>query len=491
MSRENPEAGEIQEVTQKAIKGVGWNYLSYGLGKLLSLATVSILAHILTPETFGIVALATVAVNYLSSVRELGLGAALVQLRERVSEASDTVFTINILIGVSLASIAFLIAPPVAQYFEEPLVIPVLRWLGLSFLIKSLGSVHQVHLQRELDFRKKLIPELGNTVLKGIVSIVLALTGYGVWALVFGQLVGATVSVFLLWRVHPWRPKLAIHGDIARGLFKFGTSVLIVDFVSIIEDNFDYLLIGRFFGKTALGIYTNAYRLPEMLAISTLWIMGAVFYPMFSAIQNNQDAMKTNILNTIRYVQYIIAPICLGLSIAADPIIRVFFGEQWIEAIPVLRILALYALVLSIGFHIGDYYKAIGRPDILAKIEVPIFFLRITLLWAGAQHSIVGVAVAHLIAAIIEATVRLIVASRLSKITLGEIFSQLTAFVAGLVLLILSATALYFTRGHTDLLRLLSVVGAGGFGYISILWLLERKNLRYIALSLGLIKSEI
>ena len=490
MSTSKSENKKISEITQKAVQGIGWNYLSFGLGKILSLTTISILAHILTPQTFGVVALATIAVNYLSSLRELGLSAALIQLRDRVREASDTVFTINIIIGITLSIGAFLIAPFVGQYFNEPLVIPILRWLGISFSIMSLGSVHQVQLQKELDFRKKLIPELGNIILKGIVSIILALYGFGVWALVFGQLVGAIANVIFLWRINPWRPKIAIHQDIARGLFKFGSAIMVVDFVSIIEDNFDYLIIGRLFGKTALGIYTNAFRLPEMLAISTLWVTSSVFFPMFSAIQDNTVEIKNSMLHTIRYVLYIISPICLGLSIAADPIIRVFFGDQWIDAIPLLRILALYALMVSIGFHTGDYYKAIGRPDVLVKIEVPVFFLRILLLWIGAQYSLVAIAIAHVAAATIEAIVRLIVAAYMSKITIIEIFSQMTAFLAGAVMLIFSSTTLYLTKDFSSFSRLILVIASGVIGYLPAIWILEKKILREAAFAIGIQKIE-
>ena len=155
--------------------------------------------------------------------------------------------------------------------------------------------------------------------------------------------------------------------------------------VTIWEDSFDYLAIGRIYNSTLLGIYSIAYRLPQMMVINILWVMTAVIFPAFSSIQDDREAMKKLFLSIMRYVEIIVTPICIGLFIAADPIIRVAFGEQWVEAIPVLRALSLYALVISIGYHVGDIYKAVDArysPESNPNIDY-----RTTALWIGAvQH---------------------------------------------------------------------------------------------------------
>src|SRR3990172_207938 len=194
------------EFAKKTTEGIGWNYLSFGLRKILSLAIVSILAHILSPENFGIVALATLTIDYLSVFNDFGLGAAFIQQRDNVETTANTAFTLNIFIGITLTLITFLIAPLVATFFKEPLVSPILRWLGLNFLINAIGSVHKARLQRELNFRLKMIPELGNVFSRGILSVSLALTGFGVWSLVYGHLLGVILETILLWKVVPWRP---------------------------------------------------------------------------------------------------------------------------------------------------------------------------------------------------------------------------------------------------------------------------------------------
>lgn len=467
-----------QSITKKTATNIGWNYLSFGLSKALGLLTISILAHILPPQNFGLVALATLAIDYLSIFSDLGLGSALVQMRGKIDKASDTVFSINLLTGITLSIITFLIAPLAASFFREPGLTSVLRWLGLSFTLNAIGTVHNMRLQRNLNFRKKLIPDLGNTLIKGLISIALALSGFGVWSLVIGQLVGTGVSATLLWIVVPWRPQFKIHKELTRKLFSFGLTIMGDNTLAVLGDGFDYFIIGRIFNAKTLGVYTLAYRLPELLVINTLWVIAAVLYPAFSEIQNKIETLQKNFLQIIRYVEIIVVPICLGLMIAADPIVRVVFGEQWLDAIPIIRVLSIYALIFSIGFHSGDIYKAIGRPDILLKTAIPVFVIRIIALWLGAQISLLGVAIAHLMSGVIEITIRLLIVNRILKIHIKDIFAQFRAFIAGAALIFFGFIALSIGKTLIPLLQLLLVITMGGVAYIIAIWFLERDTVQ-------------
>ena len=245
------------------------------------------------------------------------MGVALIQRKGDVREAANTVFTINLFIGLLLSVLVIPLAPFVAAYFRDPQVIPVLRWMGVSFVINALGSVHTNWLVRDLDYRRKLVPELGGALLKGAISIGMAFMGYGVWSLVFGQIAGALASVILVWIILPWRPRLTFDRNIAGSLMKFGASVTVVDIITQITDNLDYVIVGRMFGLVPLSIYTLAYRLPEMLLIGNLWVMGGVIFPAFSSIQDQPDKLRQGFLASVRLVELIAVPICLGLLIAA------------------------------------------------------------------------------------------------------------------------------------------------------------------------------
>ncbi len=479
--------GENSQIARKAGRGIMWNFLTYGLGKLVVLITTAILARLLTKGDFGLVAVAVVAINYLSVVKDLGLGVALIQKRDNVNEAANTVFTINLILGVFLSIVVFPIAPLVASYFNDPMVTPVLRWLGLSFVINAFGAVHVVLLMRELDYRRKFIPDMGNTLVKGAVSIGLAYAGFGVWSLVWGQIAGALASVVLVWIVLQWRPRLALERKITSGLMKFGASVTIGDILGVVIDNIDYIIVGRLFGLAQLSVYTLAYRLPEMLLIGNLWVMSGVIFPAFSSIQEKPEEMRRGVLTAVRLIQLIAVPISLGLLIAADPIVRVLFGEQWLEAIPVLRVLAIYAWVYSLGYHIGDVYKAIGRPDILLKLTILTFIVIIPSLFIGSYFGLIGIAWGHLFAVLIRRIASLALATRFVKVSIVDIIRELKpSFLGGLVMTPVTLAVLYLTTSLIPFVQLTLVVIAGATSYLAVLWWVERENLLRFTRMMGL-----
>ena len=478
------------QFSRKVAGGLMWNSLTFGFSKLFVLVTTSILARLLTKEEFGQVAVAVVAINYLAVIKDLGLGVALIQRRGDVDNAANTVFTINTMLGFFISALVIPLAPLIADYFHDPGVVPVLRWLGVSFAINALGSVHMVWLLRDLDYRRKFIPDMGNTIVKGIASIGLAFAGFGVWAMVIGQIVGALTSVILVWIILPWRPRLMIDKAIAGSLIKFGSSIIGGDILGTIIDNIDYIIVGRLFGLAQLSVYTLAYRLPEMLLIGNLWVLGEIAFPAFSSIQDKPDEMRVGFLGSVRLVEMIATPISLGLFIAADPIVRVVFGDQWLEAIPMLRVLAIYAWVYSIGFHIGGIYKAVGRPYILFNLSIFTLIILVPSLLIGARFGVIGIAWGHLIAVLIRRVVSLAIATRFVNVTLWDIFSQLVPSLrAGLVMLPLSYAVLYATAGFAPIVQLILVVITGAVSYLGVAWWTEKENLFRLLKAVGVSKK--
>ena len=477
----NPSVSEESsnhQIAQKTAWGFIWNCSAYFLGKIVVLITTAILARLLAKNDLGLVAIAVVAINYLSVLKDLGLGVALIQRKGDIKEAANTVFTINFIIGFFLSVLIIPLAPLFAIYFRDPHVTSVLRWMGISFIINALGSVHTNWLVRDLDYRRKLIPDLGSSLIKGAVSIGMAYLGYGVWSLVFGQIAGAIASVVLVWVILPWRPRLALDRKIAGGLMKFGASVTVIDIINEITDNIDYVIVGRMFGLIPLSIYTLAYRLPEMLLIGNLWVMGGVVFPAFSTIQDKPNELRRGFLASVRLVELIAVPICLGLLIAADPIVRVVFGEQWLDAIPVLRVLAAYAWVYSLGYHVGGFYKAIGRPDILLKLSILTLIIIIPALLIGAKFGIIGVAVGHLIAILIRRIISLGLATRFVNVSLKDIFGELkSSLLAAFVMAPIALASAYLTESLNPFLQLIFIVLSGAISYLGVLWWIEKENL--------------
>ena len=479
-----------RKIAQKTAWGLIWNFLAHFLGKIVVLITTSILARLLAKNDFGLLAIAVVAINYLSVLKDLGLGVALIQRKGDVKEAANTVFTINVVIGLLLAGLTIPLAPFVAAYFQDPQVTPVLRWMGFTFILQALESVHTNLLVRDLEYRRKMIPELGGALTKGAVSIGMAYLGYGVWSLVFGQLAGSLASVVLVWIILPWRPRLIVDRQAAGSLLKFGASVTAIDIIAQITDNLDYVIVGRIFGLVPLSIYTLAYRLPEMLLISNLWVMAGVVFPAFSSIQDQPDELRRGFLASVRMVDLITVPISLGLLIAADPIVRVVFGEQWLDIIPILRVLAIYAWVYSLGYHVGGLYKAIGRPDISLKLSILTLLIIVPCLLIGSRFGLIGIALGHLVAVFIRRFISLTVATRFVRVSISDIFGQLKpSLISAAVMAPITLAVLNLTQPMNPFFQLTFVVLAGAISYLGMLWWIERENLVQLIRIVGLRKA--
>ncbi len=457
---------------------MAWNYTSWFFSKALVLVTTAVLARLLTPEEFGVIGFATVVITYLTVMRDLGLGGALIQRRDDIEDAADTVFWINIALGAVLSGITVAIAPWIAGYFEEPQVTSLLRVLGLTFLLQSLGTTHLVRLQRELAFARKVIPDVGQAAVRGIVSIAAAAAGFGAWSLVAGQLAGVATSAALAWVVMPWRPRLRFARRLVRPLTRFGAPLLGVDVIHTVAGNLDYLIVGKVLGASALGVYTLAYRLPELLLLGVVAVLNRAVFPAFATVQDDPERLRRGFLQSIRYVQIVIVPIGLGMILAADPIVRVTLGDQWLEAIPVMRILAGFALVSSSMVADGDVYKAVGRPDVLAKVAVVKLVMVIPALLIGAQYGLIGIAVAHLATTIAAKTLRTVVAARMLDLPLRRIAARFgPTALAGAAMAAAVGPVLLLLQGVTPGTRLAVATAVGAAVYFPIVVGLERRAL--------------
>lgn len=459
---------DTDAIGTSAARAVLWNYASFASGKMLVLITMAVLARLLTPEEFGMVGFATLVVAYLAVMKDLGFGAALIQRRNDVEETAQTVWIVNLILGALLTAAAVVAAPLVAAFFREPLVTPILRVLAFTFVLEALGSVHLVLLRRNLDFKKKMIPDVGRALVKGVVSVSAAVAGFGVWALVWGQLAGVLTAVFLSWAVVPWRPRLEFHRRLLRPLARFGLPLLATDIEYAIWANLDYVVVGRMLGDTALGIYTLAYRLPELLIHSVWRVLANAIFPFFSTIQEQPDLVRKGFLATIRYTQAVIVPLSLGLLVTAEPAVETLFGHQWHDAVPVLRVMALFSLIGSIGVNAGDVYKAMGRTDVLAKLATLELAILVPALLYGARFGIVGVAWAHAAVATFDTVIRLVVARHMVGVGFSDVWRQIRGSLgAGLLMSIAALGALQVGVGFP---ALMAATVTGAIVYSLALW---------------------
>ncbi len=458
------------------IRGTFWTYSTHYSGKLMAFISMVILARLLLKEDFGVAGYAIVVISFLEVLYDMGVGPALIYHRDD-PDAPDTAFWIGLAVGIILLGITWLIAPFVGMFFNDPRAIAVTRGLALTFPLTALGNIHDTLLQKKLAFRQSFAPNLVKAIGKGGISIGLAFLGFGAWSLVWGQVGGTLIGVIAFWWVVPWRPRFVFSLPLARRLLSYGSSTVLLNSVGRILINTDYLFIGRMLGATALGVYTLAFRIPELIILQFCWMISKVIFPVYARMQDDTHAMQRGFVVTMSYVGMATAPLGIGIALLAEPFVITFFGERWIEAVPAMRAIAVYTVLLALTYHAGDVYKAQGRMRLLTMLSLLRAVLLIPALWLAIAYigTIEAVGWTQAGIAFIGTTVNLIVAGHILKIPFKTLFDALLPAISGVALMTVAVLA---TQAATTtlpaLVQLISGVGAGGVAYLAALWWLQR-----------------
>ncbi|MGQ9406677.1 lipopolysaccharide biosynthesis protein [Mycolicibacterium gilvum] len=398
-----------------------WNYLVFGLSKSSALLTTVVVARLLDPADFGLFALALLIINFFDYLKDLGVGAALVQSPGSWKRFAPTGLTLVTAFGV-LAGAGLAIAAPLAgSMLGQPELTNMVRVLAIAVTISAIGILPAALLRRRLDFKRRLWPEFTAAIIKAVLTIALAATGFGVWSLVYGQLVGAVALAVLYWWVARTPLDYGFDPHEARHLVRYGVSVTGVTLLAFGIASVDYAVVGIRLGDTALGLYTLAFRIPELLVLNLCVVISEVLFSSLSRLQKDRRSVGEHYLQVLAVVVPLTAPICVALGAAAPAVIATLYGPQYAEAAPVLAVLAVYGLIHSASFHAGDVFKAIGRPGLLTATGAAKLAILIWPIWWAAGHSIVMVAVVLLLAELVPLVANFVLVRVVTGIPLASL----------------------------------------------------------------------
>lgn len=460
-----------------ALRGSFWTYAAFFSGRLLTFITTIILARILGREDFGIAAYALVVINFLDVLNEFGVGPALIYHR-KLPRSADTAFWISIITSTSLFILTWFAAPLIGVFFDDPRAVGVTRALALTFPLSAISTIHDSLMRKDLSFKKRFIPLFIQSVSKGSVSIVLALTGFGAWSLIFGQVAGTAIGVIAFWWVYPWRPSFHFARDIAGKLLSYGSSTVLLNLLTALVLNIDYLLVGRFLGPAALGVYMLAFRIPQLLIIQICDPISKVVFPMYAKMQDDPEAMHKAFLTTLRYVSLVTIPVGSVIAALAGPFVLFIYGQEWVQAITVMQAITVYAVMLSLTYNAGDVYKAQGRMMLMTKISLLRLGLMIPALWwvLTTVGSIESVAWMQTLIAAVIMLVNLSVAMRILKISPFNFLKALqTAVISGVLMYIAMTSVLLLLPNVLPVIQLAVGGVVGGVVYLVVLWLIQRE----------------
>lgn len=349
-------------------RGLFWEggaaLIAQGMGFLVSV----LLARLLAPEYFGLISIANLAIQSLVFFQELGFSSALIYRQNDMEAAANTAHWTILVSSALLYLAAYVFSPLVAQFFHSPEVTPVLRVLALTIVINSFSRVPYTLLAKELDFRKKVLPEVISSTIGNLASLLLAWIGWRVWALVAGELISASLVTILIYLVSSWRPKLQFVRPVFKELFGYGKHIAVSQILIFAITNIDDLFVGRMLGQAALGQYGLAYKISNTPATNITRLVNRVTFPAFSILQASRERMRSAFFRQVRFVAALAMPIGIGTIVFAHNFVYAVLNESWAPAIVPMQILAVYGVIRSVAANMGIIFQAGGKPQWLASI---------------------------------------------------------------------------------------------------------------------------
>ena len=458
-------------------RGALWNAFAYGASKLALLPTTVILARLLSPQEFGLVALGLLVLTYLDVLRQFGISSALIQWPDDDDLMATVAFWLSLISGLVIAAGAMLLAPIVAGFFRQPELTAILRVLAVAFVVDSVAGVYEARVRKRLQFGRRVGPELGRAVAKGATAIALAFLGFGVWSLILGQLAGSLAAAALYWSVSHWGPSLRFDRSIARSLCSYGSQYALFAILAVVIKDVDYLIIGRRMSTEALGYYTLAFRLPEMAVLGICYVISQTVFPVFSKLQAEPERLAGAFTRTVRILLLVTLPVAIGMSLVAPELIHVAFSARWSPAVPVMRWLALYAAVLAVGFVAGDAYKALARTGLLNLLAVGRIAITVPVLWVAGSQGIGEVAAAQFGVACVIVVLEVIIALRILGVPLARFIAAVAAPLGAVLIMATSVLlARWAVPDGAPAVRLVPLVCVGALTYAGAVWFLARST---------------
>lgn len=460
----------------KTVSGVIWNYISFVSGKLLTFVSTIILARLLAPEQFGQVALALLVIQYLDAIGDLGVSAALIFQRDNLERAKNIAFIISVLAGLALAGLAYLGAPAFAAFYDEPALVPMLQVLAISVALNSLGQTHMALLTKELQFRRKLLPDLAKSLAKGLASIGLALAGLGAWSLVWGQVIGVLAITAVIWVVVPWRPRLEWDNALARTMLGYGTQIMLIQMLSVVWATADYLIVGKLLGKADLAYYQQAFRITDLLIINVAFVVGKVLFPSYAKINDDEEKLRESFLATIRYIALLTLPLSVGVAAVAPLFVGQVFGPNWLAMTPALQLLALRAGISTLSFNSGHMLRAVGKPNLINYQMLAKLAVLIAVVWLTVPYGFVAVAMGQIGVALFSMLLDFVTMTRVIRVSLLGIARQVQpALLATLGMGVAVWALVGAVPAGWAAAGLIAAAAAGAACYAGLLWLTSRE----------------
>ncbi len=410
-------------VGRQMVSGASWVVAQRLLVRLIGFISTLILARLLVPQDFGLVALATAFTSALDGLLELGFDLNLIQKQSATRERYDTAWTLSVIRGVLVAVVLCAGAAPLAAFYGEPRLLWVLMALAFAYFVMGFQNIGIVEFRLALRFDR----ECRLLVLTKLISFAVTLALAVVWrdyrALVVGIVVNKCAGFVLSYTMHPYRPRFSLVG--AGSFIHFSKWLGMANVLGIINTRLDAMILGKLVGAASLGIYTVAAELSNLATTELIWPIARALFPGYAKIAHDRPALSATFLDAFSLIMLLAAPVTVGIAVMAEPIVRLALGPAWLAAIPIIQILALYGLLDMPTSNVKALFLALGRPDLILWRDIPASVVLIPSLFIGASYwGTTGAAWALVLGAVVSFTFAFGLLRRYLDVGIGDIAAR-------------------------------------------------------------------
>jgi O-antigen/teichoic acid export membrane protein len=477
----------------RTIRGIGWSATAQIAQLLMQILITAILARLLTPSDFGLIAMVTVFSSFVWVFANFGLTSAIIQKKEVSDEALSSTFWINVGLGALLTIALAASAPLLAAFYSEQRLTLLVVLISTTFFIASFGNVQTALLMKRMNFKALAVINICAVGISGSISVFLAFSGYGVWSLAWNIVLAAFIAVVFTWIYSRWVPHFSFGLQHVKGFLRFGANLTAFNFINYFARNADNLLIGRFLGAAPLGFYNLAYNLLLFPLNNISSVIGNVMFPALSIIQHDKQMVREAYVTGNRYIAVVSFPLMTWLLVTAPQVIRVVFGPKWVSAIVLVQILALTGLTQSIATNVGWIYLSQGRTDIMLKVGIFATIICLISFAVGLRWGVEGVAIAYTIASASLMYPVHAIPFRLIDLKKRYFLAQLRPIILATLTLgiIASLTSISLEKlGVTQDLTILAIVTlASLLSYVACIFVLDRELFKESLRLLGHLRS--
>jgi PST family polysaccharide transporter len=483
----------MKDLKEKTIRGGFARLAAQGAGFILRLVSIMVLARLLGPKDFGLVGMVTVFTGVLSLFRDFGLSSAAIQCATVTDEQISTLFWINLLVGALLGFLSAAMAPFIAAFYHEPRLLGVTIALASGFLFNAAGVQHGVLLQRQMRFTALAVINTVGLIVGTAIAIVGAMAGYGYWSLVAMALAMPLITTIGFWLSTGWVPGRPRRRVGIRSMMRFGSIVTVNGLVLYIANNLEKVLLGRFWGVDALGIYGRSYQLINIPTDNLNSAAGEVAFAALSRLQDDPSRLRSYFLKGYSLILAMTLPITVACALFADDVVFVLLGAKWAAAAPILRLLAPTIFIFAIANPLGWLMFSLGKVERSLKISFVIAPLMIAGYVLGLPYGPRGVACGYSTVMVLWIIPAVVWCVHGTAISVGDILSTASRPLASSIVAGGFAYGVRLVYGHllSALPRLVLESTALLVAFFGILLFVAGQKLLYLDLLRGLKASPV